>query len=257
MSCGNPNVQNIPRSAEYRSLIRVETGRALITADWSQIELRLAAVIAQEKAMLSAFRAGEDFHTVTAARVLDVPISQVTKHDRQLAKALNFGLLYGMGANGFRRYAASQYQVTVTPAEAEQHRRRFFQAYPGLQRWQRETAARLEREGSVETRTLAGRRQLAVKHFTVALNSPVQGSGADGLKLALARLYRYREEAPEARLLAVVHDEVVAEAPAAMAEQTAAWLTRHMTAAVQELVGEAVPIVVETTIGRDWAGSPL
>ena len=174
-----------------------------------------------------------------------------------LAKALNFGLLYGMGASGLRGYAASQYHVALTPAEAEQHRRRFFQTYPGLQRWQRQTSAWLEREGIVETRTLAGRRQLAVKHFPVALNSPVQGSGADGLKLALARLYHHREETSEARLMAVVHDEVVAEAPAAMAEQTAAWLTRHMTAAVQELVGEAVPIVVETMIGQDWAGSPL
>ena len=91
----------------------------------------------------------------------------------------------------------------------------------------------------------------------MALNSPVQGSGADGLKLALAHLYHHREEAPEARLIAVVHDEVVAEAQAAMAEHTAAWLIRHMTAAVQELVGEAVPIVVETMIGRDWAGSSL
>jgi DNA polymerase-1 len=96
-----------------------------------------------------------------------------------------------------------------------------------------------------------------VQHFPVALNSPVQGSGADGLKLALARLYHHREEAPEARLLAVIHDEVVAEAPAALAKQTAAWLTRHMTAAMEELVGEAAPIVVETIIGRDWAGSPL
>ena len=257
MSCGNPNVQNIPRSAEYRSLIRVEAGRALIKADWSQIELRLAAVIAHERGMLEAFRAGEDLHTVTAARVLGVPVEQVTKHHRQLAKALNFGLLYGMGVSGLRGYAASQYHVTLTPAEAEQHRQRFFRTYPGLQCWQRQTAARLAREGIVETRTLAGRRQLAVKHFTVALNSPVQGSGADGLKLALAHLYHHREEAPEARLIAVVHDEVVAEAPAAMAEHTAAWLIRHMTAAVQELVGEAVPIVVETMIGRDWAGSSL
>jgi DNA polymerase-1 len=109
----------------------------------------------------------------------------------------------------------------------------------------------------METRTLAGRRQLAVKHFTVALNSPVQGSGADGLKLALARLYHHRQEVPEARLIAVIHDEIVAEAPAAVAKQTAAWLARHMTEAVQELVGDTVPIVVETTIGRDWAGSPL
>lgn len=174
-----------------------------------------------------------------------------------MAKALNFGLVYGMGARGLRRYAASQYQVALTPAEAEQHRGRFFRTYPGLYRWHRQTATRLEHEGSIETRTLAGRRQLAVKHFPVALNSPVQGSGADGLKLALARLYRHREEAPEARLLAVIHDEVVAEAPAALAEQTAAWLSRHMTAAMEELVGEAAPIAVETCIGRDWAGSPL
>jgi DNA polymerase-1 len=257
MSCGTPNVQTIPRSADYRSMICVEAGHALVKADWSQIELRLAAVIAQDAEMLKALHAGQDLHTVTAARVLGVPVPQVTTHHRQIAKALNFGLLYGMGASGLRGYAASQYHVILTPAEAAQHRQRFFQTYPGLQRWQRQTAARLEREGRVETRTLAGRRQRAVKHFTVALNSPVQGSGADGLKLALARLYHHREEAPEARLIAVVHDEVVAEAPAAMAEHTAAWLTRHMTAAVQELVGEAVPIVVETTIGRDWAGSPL
>jgi DNA polymerase I-like protein with 3'-5' exonuclease and polymerase domains len=97
-SCGNPNVQTIPRSAAYRSLIRVEPGRALVKADWSQIELRLAAVIAQDTEMLQAFRAGADLHTVTAARVLGVPIPQVTKHHRQVAKALNFGLVYGMGA---------------------------------------------------------------------------------------------------------------------------------------------------------------
>jgi len=257
MSCGNPNMQNIPRSAEYRSLIRAEAGRAIIKADLSQIELRLAAVIAQDTEMLGAFRSGADLHTVTASRVLGVPVQQVTKRHRQLAKSLNFGLLYGMGARGLRGYAARQYQVALTPAEAEAHRQRFFRTYPGLQRWQRQTAAWLEREGMVETRTLAGRRQLAVKHFSVALNSPVQGSGADGLKLALTRLYQHREEVPGVKLIAVIHDEVVAEAPAAEAEHTAAWLTRHMSAAVQELVGDTVPIVVDTTVGRDWAGSPL
>jgi DNA polymerase-1 len=142
----------------------------------------------------------------------------------------------------------------LTPAESEQHRRCFFQAYPGLQRWQQQTAAGLEREGRVEMLTLAGCRQWAVKHFTVALNSPVQGSGADGFKLALPRLYRHRTEAPASRLIAVVHDEVVA---VALAEHTSAWLARHMTAGMQELVGEAAPIVLETIIGQDWAGSPL
>jgi DNA polymerase I-like protein with 3'-5' exonuclease and polymerase domains len=100
----------------------------------------------------------------------------------------------------------------------------------------------------VETCTLAGSRQWAVKHCTVALNAPVHGSGADGFKLALPPLYRHRAEAPAARLIAVVHDEVVA---AALAKHTAAWLARHMTAAMQELGGEAPPIVVETIIGRD------
>ncbi len=200
MSCGNLNVQTIPRSADYRSLIRVEAGRAFIKADWSQIELRLAAVLARDAEMLKALHAGHDLHT-TAARVLGVPIPQVTKHHRQIAKALDFGLLYGMGASGLRGYAASQCHVILTSAEAAHHRQRFFQTYPGLQRWHRQTSAQLEREGRVETRTLAGRRQRAVKHFTVALDLPVQGSEADGLKLALARLYHHREEAPEARLI--------------------------------------------------------
>ena len=96
-----------------------------------------------------------------------------------------------------------------------------------------------------------------MKAFTARLNSPVQGTEADGLKWALARLFRHQQEASDARLVAVVHDEIVAECPIEGAAQTAAWLQKHMMIAMTEILHEAVPVVVETTIGQDWAGTPL
>jgi DNA polymerase I len=115
-------------------------------------------------------------------------------------------------------YAASQHGVPLGPIGAVQYRDRFFKNYEGLQQWHRKTARACPYGGSCETRTLAGRRRLGVTSVTEALNSPVQGSGADGLKLALGRLLRHRQEVPEARLVATVHDEIVMEAPAAEAE---------------------------------------
>jgi DNA polymerase-1 len=257
MSCTKPNVQNLPRKGSYRHAVCPGEGRAIVKADFSQIELRIAAVIANESNMLAAFRAGEDLHHLTAAKVLGIPLDQVRKEHRQLAKALNFGLLYGMGAKALQAYAATNYKVALSEAQAKEHRQRFFQAYPGLVRWHRETGAFLESETVMDTRTLAGRRRLEITRFTQALNSPVQGAGADGLKLALARLYEYRGEAPETRVIATVHDEIVAECPQDCVEQTAAWLTRHMIAAMTEILGETVPVEVETTCGRDWAGTGL
>jgi len=158
-----------------------------------------------------------------------------------------------MGTATLQTYARQNYRVSLTRTEAEQYRDRFFAAYPGLRRWNRETA----RNQPTETRTLAGRRRLEVANFTWRLNSPVQGTGADGLKWALARLFAHRDEAPDARLVAVVHDEIVAECPIEGAAQTAVWLQEHMTAAMTEILHDAVPVVVETTIGQDWAGTPL
>ncbi len=109
----------------------------------------------------------------------------------------------------------------------------------------------------MNTRTLTGRRQLGVKHYTIALNSPVQGTAADGIKLALARLFERRQEVPEVQLVAVVHDEIVAECPVEDAQQTALWLKQQMTDAMNEIVGDTVPVEVKVTIGRDWAGEEL
>jgi DNA polymerase-1 len=190
---------------------------------------------------------------MTAARLLGVAPEQVTSDNRQLAKAVNFGLLYGMGATTLQTYARQHYRVSLTQDESVQYRQRFFDAYAGLWRWHSETAE----WPRTETRTLAGRRRLDVSRFTERLNSPVQGTGADGLKLALAQLFAHRHEAPDARLVAVVHDEIVAECPVEAAEQTARWLQQHMAATMTEILQDAVPVVVDITIGQDWAGTPL
>jgi DNA polymerase I len=255
MSCHHPNVQNLPRSAAYRAAVEAREGYRLVKADWSQIELRLAAALARDEAMLAAFRAGEDLHIRTASQVLGVPADQITADHRQLAKALNFGLIYGMGAGTLREYAYTTYHITLTPEAARAHRQRFFEAYPGLAQWRRQTRSQLQpAQHAIDTRMLAGRRRLGVNKFTIALNSPVQGSGADGLKLAMARLFQHRDEVPSARLVAVVHDEILAECPEEDAEATAQWLTSHMSAAMQTLVGDVVPITVEVKIGQSWAG---
>jgi DNA polymerase I len=254
ISCHSPNVQNLPRGPRYRGAIKARDGFRLVKADYSQIELRLAAVIAPDRAMLAAFQAGVDVHRHTAAEVLGVPLEAVTGAKRQLAKAINFGLLYGMGAPRLRDYAALEYGVQMTETEAIHHRQRFFHAYRGLSRWHQHTSARLRAEGTIETRTLAGRRRLDVDKFTEGLNSPTQGACADTIKLALARLFKHRDEVPDARLIATVHDEILAECPEDATEATAQWLVRHMTAAMQELVGDRVLIVVEATSGRSWAG---
>jgi DNA polymerase-1 len=254
MSCARPNVQNMPRSAAYRGAIRAREGHVLAKADFSQIELRLAAAIAPDEAMLAAFRMTKDLHVLTASQVLGIPEDQVEKDQRQLAKALNFGLIYGMGTRRLQEHVWTTYRVRMREDEAIHHRQRFFQTYRGVQQWHRQTAAQLKGEQALETRTLAGRRRLAVAKFTEALNTPVQGTGADGLKLALTRLFASRDEAPNTRLIAVVHDEILAECPETDAEATAEWLARHMTTAMQELVGDVVPITVDVTRGSSWSG---
>ncbi len=133
MACDHPNLQNIPRSGPLRSYIRAPEGRVFVIADYSQIELRIAAKISGDKEMLSAYAEGRDLHTLTARSLTGR--EEVTKDDRKLAKAVNFGLLYGMGAKGLRSYALRSYAIGMSPEEAALYRRRYFETYPGLKRW--------------------------------------------------------------------------------------------------------------------------
>ncbi|MBX6772473.1 MAG: bifunctional 3'-5' exonuclease/DNA polymerase [Chloroflexi bacterium] len=246
MACTRPNLQNVPRSPAYRACFKAPQGRVLVKADYSQIELRIAAEIAGDTRMLDAYQRGEDLHALTARLVLGK--QDVTKADRQAAKALNFGLVYGMGAETLRQHAATGYGVTLTPDEAARFRSAFFRAYPGLRAWHRRQS-----EGAITTTTLAGRKRFNVSRYTEKLNTPVQGTGADGLKAALALLWETRDRCPSAVPVLVVHDEIVIECDAADAETARAWLVECMRRGMSSFLRK-VPIEVEVMITRDWSG---
>ncbi len=248
MACTRPNLQNLPRDPAYRSCFRPGAGRVFVKADYSQIELRIAAEIAKDRRMIEAFQRGEDLHTLTARLVLGR--EAVTPEDRQAAKALNFGLLYGMGVQRFRDYAELHYGVQLSLEEAAELRRAWFRTYPGVRRWHR-----AQPDGEAETRTLGGRKRIGVKSFTEKLNTPVQGTGADGLKAALALLWTTRDRCPSAVPVLVVHDEIVLECDVAEAEQAAVWLSECMRQGMAQFL-RRVPVDVETKIIADYGGTP-
>ncbi|MCC5808623.1 MAG: hypothetical protein JJU00_20010, partial [Opitutales bacterium] len=250
----SPNLQNIGRGA-LRDCFVAPEGSVLVCADYSQIELRVAAAIANETRMIEAYRSGADLHRRTAALVLGKAEEAVTKDDRQLAKAVNFGLLYGQSAPGLVRYAKTSYGVELTEGEAERIREKFFRAYTGLAAWHR-TTRREARGGLAETRTRIGRRRLMPQgegdfwaRFSGGLNTPVQGGAADGLKRALVLL---AERLPkEAAILSTVHDEVIVECPEVLGEAVARTMEDAMTEAMAAIYSE-VPVEVEAHVGRTW-----
>ena len=248
MSCDAPAMQQIPRG-EHRMCIKAIPGKALVKADYSQIELRIAARVADDPNMIRAYREGQDLHILTAQLVLGK--DEVSKGDRQLAKAVNFGLLYGMGPAGFRSYASAQYGVDITLEQAVQYHSLFFERYPGLKAWHRSVRDRRD----AESRTLAGRRKVFTPDTSlpVRLNTPVQGTGADGLKEALGLLWKRRSECPGAVPVIACHDEIVLECPVEMAREAADWLVKAMRDGMDPLIAP-VESDVEVQIGESWGG---
>ena len=256
MTCAKPNLQQAPQG-EFRRIFWPGEGRVLVKADYSQIELRVAAAWAEEKRMIEAFRAGKDLHKLTAALILNKPEDQVTKEDRTLAKAVNFGLLYGMGAEALRVYALTNYGVQMTEQKAKQVRYNFFKAYPALANWHKENQNKLTIEKEFIVRTLGGRQRKVYK-LTEALNTPIQGSAADGLKEALALLYeelRRRGWLDKVFPVLVVHDEVVLEAPEDLAYEAMKVLVDVMREGMERIV-RGVPIEVEAAVYLDWGVTP-
>jgi DNA polymerase-1 len=249
MACSEPNIQQLPKD-RYRAAIAPGEGRVLIKADYSQIELRVLAEVTQDPKLLDAYKQGQDLHEQTAREVLQ--IQEVTRADRQLAKALNFGLAFGMGSKTFAQYAKSGYGVELTDAEAKEHRAKFLRTYAGVKLWQdRVTSA--TGKLTPETRTLSGRRRLVPSGdgHTERLNTPIQGTAADGLKAALGLLWQRREEMPEARVIIACHDEIVVEAPIEQGEAAKVWLVNAMVDGMARYV-RSVPVVVEATVGPSW-----
>jgi DNA polymerase-1 len=253
MSCSKPGLQKLP--VEVKKYVRAPEGRMLIKADYSQIELRIAAKISGDQIMLEAYQKGEDLHLRTAKSLADAGVG---KEDRKLAKAVNFGLLYGQGAKALKDYARREYEINITLEEAALYKKRFFETYPGLAAWHERERQRMK-HGETQTRTLTGRRRTKVTNFTEWVNAPVQGTGADGLKLALALLWERRAECPGAVPVACVHDEIVIECNEDKDKKVKAWLEKTMIDGMDEVLngpgvgGPRVPVEVETQITKTWA----
>jgi DNA polymerase-1 len=249
-SVSDPPLQAVRKDLRYRQCFVAPPGRVWIKADYNQLQLRIAAKITGDKAMCAAYAAGGDLHSVTALRVTGQ--AQVTKEERSLAKSLNFGLLFGMGVERFQTYTRSEYGIDLTLERAVRLRNEHFAAYPGLREWHNQQG----RKHIKETRSILGRRRLFPQpRFTEQLASPVQGSEADGAKLALALLYERRHLCPGAFPVLFVHDEIDVEADASQADAAAAWLKDAMMDGMREILAP-IPCVVEVDILPTWGGVP-
>jgi DNA polymerase-1 len=248
MSCSNPNLQAIPRERQIRELFIAAPGHRLVIGDYSQIELRVVSEIAQDRRMIDAFQRGVDLHKLTASVITGKPIDLVIPEDRQAAKAVNFGLIYAMGANGLREYARNTYEVTMNEEQASLFLSRFFEAYQGVAQWHKSVQ---EATGN-ESRTILGRRRLwaARPKITELLNAPVQGTAADIAKKALSMLSEYLE-AMGARVIGCVHDEIILETLEESLENVPSILRVMMEQAGRAFL-KYIPVKAEEKISSCW-----
>ena len=257
ISSSEPNLQNIPvrteEGREIRQAFLPRPGWVLVDADYSQIELRLMAHFSGDAAMLEAFREGQDVHARTASEIFEVPLSQVTPQLRSRAKAVNFGLIYGISGFGLSR------NTGVSPKEAQEFISRYFAKYPGVKRFMEEAAEQGEQRGWAET--MFGRRRYLpelkspkaqIREFgkRAAMNTPVQGTAADIIKLAMVRVDEaLRREGLQSRLILQVHDELLLECPPEEADRAAELLRECM----ENVTTLDVPLAADVHRGANWA----
>jgi DNA polymerase-1 len=256
LSSADPNLQNIPiRTPEGRRIRQAfvaEPGCRLVAADYSQIELRIMAHLSGDASLVAAFTEDRDVHQATAAEVLGVPLAEVTADQRRSAKAVNFGLIYGMSAFGLAR------QLGIGRGEAQRYVDRYFERYPGVRRYMDETRNQARELGYVET--VYGRRlylpdirsrNAALRQYAErsAINAPMQGTAADIIKRAMIEVDVWLQTSRiQARLIMQVHDELVLEVADAAVPEVVGQLRAHMARAATL----AVPLKIDVGIGRNW-----
>lgn len=280
-SCADPNLQQVPRDPFIRSLIGAPPGYVFFECDYSQIELRVAASVANEPTMLQIFRTGGDIHEATYQMVMGISTAEAVAHikdpqerqtqlkeERKKAKAINFGFIYGMGWKKFREYAEVKYGLIVTESEAKRIRRRFFETYPGLVRWHERQRRIVRSMGQV--RTLTGRirrlpqinspdRGLAAEAERNAINSPVQGFGAELMLMAMVEVNRYFGN-NLVKLAGTIHDAMVGIVREDVALECLARIKQIMES--PEIMRNfgiklPLPIVADVTIGNWGVGKEL
>jgi len=256
LSSSDPNLQNIPIRTEEGRRIRhafiAEPGHRLLAADYSQIELRIMAHLSGDERLLAAFSSGQDIHRATAAEILDLDPEQVTGEQRRSAKAVNFGLIYGMSAFGLAK------QLGIARGAAQEYVDRYFQRYPGVKDFMERTRAKAHEDKYVET--LFGRRLYLpeINHSNqsrraaaerTAINAPMQGTAADIIKRAMIAVDDWiQRERPPARIIMQVHDELVLE----IAEDAIEDSRQPIRAAMESAAQLAVPLIVDIGIGDNW-----
>ncbi|MEN6435423.1 MAG: DNA polymerase I, partial [Anaerolineaceae bacterium] len=257
LASSEPNLQNIPVRTDLGRKVRngfiASPGTILLSVDYSQIELRIVAHMAQDESMLNAFREGQDIHAATAAAVNNIPLSAVSKSQRSHAKAINFGLIYGMSAFGLSRSA------DITLAEAEDFVRAYFNQFPGVKRYLDSVKQQAARQGYVET--LLGRRRyfpnlqnqsnvnIRNREEREAINAPVQGTAADIMKIAMLKVPPALQAAGlHAKVMLQVHDELLLECPVAELKQTAQVVQQTM----EQAYTLSIPLETEARSGLNW-----
>jgi DNA polymerase-1 len=257
IASSDPNLQNIPIRTELGRKVRkafvAEPGNVLLAVDYSQVELRIVAHMSDDETMLAAFNAGQDIHAATAAAIFNIPIDKVTKEQRNRAKGVNFGLIYGMSAFGLSRY------TEITLAEAEDFVKAYFEQFPGVKNYLESMKKQAAEQGYVET--LLGRRRyfrglasqtnhnIRRREEREAINAPIQGTAADIMKIAMLKVPSAMKEADlSARMLLQVHDELVLECPEKELEPTADLVRRVM----EQAYTLKIPLLTEARSGPNW-----
>ncbi len=259
IASSNPNLQNIPIRSEVGQQIRrgfvAKPGHIFLTADYSQVELRILAHVSQDAALLEAFHQDQDIHSTTAAAVYGIDLADVTYNQRRFAKAVNFGLIYGMGAYRLAR------DSELTLAEAENYIKDYFARFPGIRKYLDETKQKARDNGYVET--LLGRRryfpvfrmassgsnvQARLRAEREAINHPIQGTAADIVKIAMLRLHEKLEGHYQAKMLLQVHDELLLELPEAELDDMRELVVETMSNAFSL----DVPLKVDASTGHNW-----
>lgn len=259
-------IHQIPRDTFIRSIIRSTPGYTFIQADYSQVELRIAAMVAGERRMMQQFTQGDDIHMIRAMAMTGKPKEKVTKEERKKAKPVSFGFIYGMGASKFVNYAFDNYGVEVTEDEAKVIRERFFEDYPALRPWhekQRRLASKYQRVvspiGRIRhlTDVLSVDEGVRAEAQRQAINSPVQSCASDFMLTAMLRLWRKFRSAPnKVRILGTVHDSILFEVRNDLVDPVAGYIKRVMEDMdyIEEMYGfhATVPIIADIEIGTHW-----
>ncbi|HDR91286.1 MAG TPA: DNA polymerase I, partial [candidate division Zixibacteria bacterium] len=255
LSCKDPNLQNIPvrgeMGREIRKAFMPAKGNVLISADYSQIELRMMAHISGDESLIQAFRDGRDIHADTASRIFGVDIEDVTSEQRRMAKVINFGVIYGMTPWGVAG------RLGIEFGEARKFVNAYFERYPGIADYMEKAPKDAEEKGFVET--ILGRRRYfgdiknskGMKAFLkrAAINTPIQGSAADLIKIAMLRIFeRFEKDGLASKMILTVHDELVFDVPKDEIEMVKR-ITEEIMVSAMEL---AVPLTVDIGVGEDW-----